>query len=421
MSNKILMLLIGFVVFPVQGELVLDIPILDEELQIIQYPAQGEHLVIWVAPGFGSHERAFNTSQALAEKGIEVWHVDLADSLFLPKSTSTMRGLSGKYMAGLIHEAHRRSQKKITLLTRSYGALPLLKGVRQWQIENSKHSPAKTPYLSGAILFSPEMYDGIPSLGLDPIYSPISYASNIPLVIYQADKRGNRWQLDELMENLRAGGSAVFLKVMPQVTGVFYSGDKSSATLTMLQRLPDELARVIDLLDRLPTPVQAAPDPQKRTIVAHGLDTELRPFVGDPFPHDLDLKNASGERVKRTDYRNKVTVVNFWATWCPPCIREIPNLNGLRQQMSGKAFELISVNYAEDEKRVLEFLKQVNVEFPVLMDRDGRVSAQWKVLLFPSTFIIGPDGLIRYGVNGAIHWDSPEVVGALQHLLNGSD
>ena len=65
-----------------------------------------------------------------------------------------------------------------------------------------------------------------------------------------------------------------------------------------------------------------------------------------------------------------------------------------------------------------DFLKKVKVDFPVLLDEDGSVTAQWKVLVYPSTFVIGPDGKIKYGVNGAIRWDSPELIQKLKVLLD---
>ena len=84
--------------------------------------------------------------------------------------------------------------------------------------------------------------------------------------------------------------------------------------------------------------------------------------------------------------------------------------------MQDKPFELISVNYAEDAYKISLFLQQVKVNFPVLLDLDGKVSANWNIVVFPSTFVIGPDGMIHYGVNGAIHWDSPQVVKQLNQL-----
>jgi len=394
---------------------VFEVSIDDQELSVLRYPAEGQHLVLWIAPGFGTHERAMKTSEVLAEMGIEIWHVDLADSLFLPKNTSTMRSLDGRYVAGLIEAAYAQTSKRITLLTRSYGALPLLRGVRYWQ---QQHLEDKADYLSGAILFSPELYSTVPALGLEPVYSDITFATNIPIMLYQAGKRSNRWQLFSLMENLRQGGAQVFYRVKHGVTGVFYRGDTAPVTLTLLKSLPAELQRDLKFLQKFSVPKNVAPLPGVSDGGSHGLDSELKAFKGNPVPHPLDLVTAKGQHIKRDDYKGKVTVVNFWATWCPPCVEEIPSLNNLRRAMQDVEFELISVNYAEDDKRVKDFLKQVNVDFPVLLDSDGRVSASWNVLVYPSTFVIGPDGIIHYGVNGAIHWDSPEVVRAMRAMLN---
>ena len=104
----------------------------------------------------------------------------------------------------------------------------------------------------------------------------------------------------------------------------------------------------------------------------------------------------------------------------PPCVEEIPSLNRLRERMKGKEFDLISVNYAETSSDVDAFLSEVDIDFPVLLDVDGRFSAKWNVLIFPSTFIISPDGVIVFGVNGAIEWDSDEVVTQLEALLTAN-
>ena len=394
---------------------VFDVAVNEQELSVVRYPAQGEHLVIWVAPGFGTHERALSTSEKLAASGVEIWHVDLADSLFMTKNTSTMRNLDGRYVASLIDAAHRQTGKQVSLLTRSYGALPVLKGVREWQI---RHANDQAAYLSGVVLFSPELYSTVPALGLDPVYADITYATNIPIMLYQAGKRSNRWQLFKLLDNLGKGGAQVFYKVKHGVTGVFYKGDTSPETLKAFNTLPPELLRDLDFLNKIESPKDVAPIPKIANEQSHGLDSELKSFKGNPVPLPLDLVSASGERIKRDAYTQKVTVVNFWATWCPPCVEEIPSLNNLRKAMRDVDFELISVNYAEDEKRVKSFLQQVNVDFPVLLDTDGRVSASWNVLVYPSTFVIGPDGMIKYGVNGAIHWDSQEVVRDLRKLLH---
>ena len=236
-------------------------------------------------------------------------------------------------------------------------------------------------------------------------------------MIFQGGGRNNRWQLGALVERLSAGGAQVYTEILPGVTGIFYEGDTAPATLEAWGTIAPKLIGITALLEKTPTPLAARELAPSESPAGTGLDTKLAVYKGDPNPQPLDLPDYEGGRSHITDFRGKVTVVNFWATWCPPCIEEIPSLNRLRQRMQGKAFDLISVDYAEDRRQVAEFLQKVDVHFPVLLDADGSVSAKWGALVFPSTFVIGPDGKIVYGVNGAIQWDSDEVVETLEDLL----
>lgn len=395
----------------------ISVNVLEHELDVLQFPADGTHLLLWVTPGYGTHERAYQLAQKLSARGLEVWHIDLAESLFLPKSTSTLRAMDGRYVAGLVSAAHSRTGKTVVLMTRASGALPVLRGARIWQQQFYANKNHPDPYLAGAVLFAPELYSSTPELGLPPVYDPIARATNIPIMLYQAGKRGNRWQLDATMEQLETGGAKIMLKVLPGVTGVFYNEDNAPETHKVLKSLVSELPRVIRVLDGMTMPPPVAVLADASPGEPGGLDITLKPFKGKPQPAALDLKNSLGEQFKRDDYRGKVTLINFWASWCTPCVEEIPSLNHLREKMQGRAFELISVNYAEDEQRIRDFMQMVKVDFPVLLDSDGRVAAAWNVLVFPATFVIGAEGKIEYGVNGAIYWDSPEVVTQLEALL----
>lgn len=389
----------------------------DTDLSLLRFEAEGEHLIIWVSPGFGNHNRAYDVAEAISQRGIEVWHIDIAESLFLPQSTNTLRALDGRYINGLITEAHRQTGKSITLMTRSYAALPVLKGARLWQKQAAGPDSSGADYLTGAILFSPELYSEIPPLGLEPVFDPIATSTNIPIMLYQSGRRGNRWQLDKTLEQLNNGGSAVYLKILPGVTGVFYIKDVSIDTSEVLQQLPEDIERVVHMLKRIPTPKSVNSLAAARPPAESSLDISLKPFKGKMDPHEINLDNASGEHFKRTDFTGKVTLVNFWASWCGPCVEEIPALNRLRENMKDKPFELISINYAEKPEQIREFLSMVEVDFPVLMDEDGSYSAKWNVLVYPATFVIAADGQIAYGVNGAIEWDSAEVSERLNALM----
>ncbi|UCB55044.1 MAG: TlpA family protein disulfide reductase [Thiotrichales bacterium] len=408
------LLLISTTVWAANAPEEITVEVLDTDLYLQRFHAEGEHLIVWVSPGFGNHDRAYDVARALTRHDIEVWHIDLAESLFLTQGTNTLRALDGRYVAGLIAAAHRLSGKSVTLMTRSYAALPVLRGARLWQQQAAE---AGEDYLTGAILFSPELYSEIPPLGQPPVYDPIASSTNIPIMLFQAGKRGNRWQLDNTLDQLQSGGAAVYLKILPGVTGVFYIKDTTAETTAVLKQLPAEIERVVTMLKRVPTPKTVRPLPATRTPDQPGLDITLQPFRSSMTPLEIDLYQVSGERFTRKDFTGQVTVVNFWASWCGPCVEEIPALNRLRGTMKGKPFELVSINYAETPEQINEFLNMVKVDFPVLLDQDGSYSAQWNVLVYPATFVIGADGKIAYGVNGAIEWDNPEVTGKLQALM----
>lgn len=400
------------------------VEIADQEMQIKRFVdaghPSGKDLIIWLTPGFGETDREYQLANALTQGGAEIWYVDLAESLFLPGGTSTMRALDGQYVAGLIKAAHEQTGKTVFLLGRSYSSLPALRGARLWQQDFYKNTAATKPaYFAGVILFSPELYSHVGELGVAPVYDPIASASNIPIMLYQAGKRGNRWQLEENLAQLRTGGAQVYLKILPGVTGVFYKKDTAMETENVLKMLPEQLPGVMAMLEKTPLTNNVKPLLHSKQKTGKQLSLTLTPYKGNATPPDLSLESTTDKHVVRDNYQGQVTLVNFWASWCGPCVEEIPSLNKLSSQMKGVPFELISVNYAEDKQRITEFLKEVRVDFPVLLDSDGRVAAQWKVMVFPATFVIGPDGKIAYGVNGAIYWDSPEVVDKLKALVHG--
>lgn len=390
----------------------LSVAVADQELLVQRFSAKGEQLLLWVAPSWGSKQRTTDLSRQLAGKGIEVWHVDLLESLFLQRSTSAMRKLSGEYVASLIEFAHAKTGKRITLLSRSYGAVPVLRGARVWQLA---HPGAA--YLRGAIIFSPDLYAAAPALGLTPEYLSITEASNINIGIFQGTKRGNRWQLDALIDRLQRGGAHVYVNVLRDVNSVFFEPTRTGPSDTRLQRIGEQIQWMVNLFDRLSIPKTGIKTVKRDRRINGHLDVGLKTYRANPSPLSLKLKDAGGKWFERQNYSGKVTVINFWATWCRPCVKEIPSLNNLRKQMRGKPFELISVNYAEPAGVISAFLQEVNVDFPVLLDETGRVSADWNVVVFPSTFVIAPDGKIVYGVNAGIEWDTPEVITKLLQLM----
>lgn len=383
----------------------------DLEILVSNYPAEGKQLLLWIAPSFGFRQAHTDLALQLNKQGFEVWQADINEALFLPHNSTSMRELNAKYVSDLIEIAHAETGKDIILVSGSYGAIPVLRGARKWQLTK----PANR-YLHGAILFSPNVYQSIPPLGTEPKFLPIAYASSLPVIIIQADKNSNRWQVEKLATALRSGGGFVHIKILQNVVGLFYGEERKPYIENYFHWLAFSMNGLVDILSKHPYPLEAKPL-EVLTVSGTGMDSRLKPFKGNPNPPPIKLPDINGDLFNIADYQHRVTVVNFWATWCTPCIKEIPSLNNLRQSMQDKSFALISINYGEKAETIKEFMQMVDVEFPVLLDEQGLESAKWKVIAFPSTFVIGRDGLIYYGVNAGIKWDTPEVIMVINQML----
>lgn len=143
---------------------------------------------------------------------------------------------------------------------------------------------------------------------------------------------------------------------------------------------------------------------------------QLAEWAGGPTPA-LRLQDLDGKPHALEDYRGKVVLVNFWATWCEPCREEMPSIERLRAALAGRPFAVLAVNLAEPESRVRGFLRQVPLAFPVLLDHDRAVAKAWKARYLPATFIVGPEGRVRYSYFGELDWSRDSVRSAIAALL----
>ena len=111
----------------------------------------------------------------------------------------------------------------------------------------------------------------------------------------------------------------------------------------------------------------------------HATTGKLKPYRGDLLSPAFTLTDVQGHQHNLSDYRDNIVLLQFWATYCTACREEMPTMNKLVEKMQGQPFKIVTVNMAEDQQSVNQFLDQVSVEFPVLLDSDGRVLSQWKV------------------------------------------
>jgi thiol-disulfide isomerase/thioredoxin len=146
----------------------------------------------------------------------------------------------------------------------------------------------------------------------------------------------------------------------------------------------------------------------------------LEPYpTGFPTPA-LNLEDLSGQRHTLDNYRGEVILVNFWATWCPPCLIEMPSMQRLQEKLAGKPFRILAVNVKESEGTIWKFHKLIKAKFPLLLDRDGQASEDWQVVVYPSSYLVDTRGQIRYQVTGMRKWDDPEIVQTIEEMLDTS-
>ena len=147
---------------------------------------------------------------------------------------------------------------------------------------------------------------------------------------------------------------------------------------------------------------------------------ELNPYQGIDEAPALSLEDLGHSVHSLAEYRGRVVLVNFWASWCAPCILEIPSMQRLQKAMTGRPFSILAVNVAESRVKVWNFAAKLGIEFPLLLDRDGQVVSDWQVDVFPTSFLIDPQGRIRYVSYGSRDWDDAGTIQIIEGLLDGS-
>jgi peroxiredoxin len=125
------------------------------------------------------------------------------------------------------------------------------------------------------------------------------------------------------------------------------------------------------------------------------------PTVGTPA-EDFRLTDLEGKSQSLSQYRGKIVLLNFWATWCKPCTTEMPAMQAMYDKLRDKGFVVLAVNELEDDAKVREHIKQYGHTFPVLMDRDNKVANQFGVFGLPVSVFIDQEGRVQEYIKGGL-------------------
>ncbi|AEG31120.1 TlpA disulfide reductase family protein [Thiomicrospira cyclica] len=366
--------------------------------------------LIWLPSEYGRLDQEIQLAQALAERGFDSILPDFFNSLMVEVSRDNLAELPADLWLSLMDAAPRPS----FIVAPNRAAVPALDALHDLQSSPQNHI--------GLILINPDLFVSTPQPGDEPRYVPSVAATNLPIYILQAELSPWRWQLAELRTQLEQQGSTVYTQLLRGLRDRFYFRPDAielehEATLHFV----DQIARASQLLIPLMnTDRQSAPihHNELATFPTPPATTDrLQPYGGEQG-RDFLLTDLEDIPHRLSDYQGQVILLNFWASWCPPCLYEMPSMARLKTQFNDKDFEILAVNLAERREDFAQFLADNPVNFPILLDPTGSAIQTWRISAYPTTYLIDRQGQIRYALIGGIEWDEPEPVAAVKRLLN---
>jgi peroxiredoxin len=156
-----------------------------------------------------------------------------------------------------------------------------------------------------------------------------------------------------------------------------------------------------------------------RSTASGDSPSTLHAVADRPMAPEFTLADMDGVMHRLSDYRGQVVIVNFWATWCPPCREEMPSMQRAWEQIKDEDMVILAIDVGEDEDTIFTFTADYPVEFPLLLDLDSGVIQEWPVRGLPTTFIVDPQGRIAYRAIGTRDWEDPALLDTLRKLHNG--
>ncbi|WP_372833525.1 TlpA disulfide reductase family protein [Pontibacterium sp.] len=135
--------------------------------------------------------------------------------------------------------------------------------------------------------------------------------------------------------------------------------------------------------------------------------------------YKLSFPNVENQEISLSEYKGKVVLLNFWATWCPPCVKEMPSMERLHQKFAGQDFEIVAISAGETQAAVESFMMELDTEltFPILLDEKGRTFNELGIRGLPMSFLFDRNGKLVRTISGSREWDEQREVKLIESVL----
>ncbi|HED33626.1 MAG TPA: TlpA family protein disulfide reductase [Gammaproteobacteria bacterium] len=128
------------------------------------------------------------------------------------------------------------------------------------------------------------------------------------------------------------------------------------------------------------------------------------------------LNDMDGISHPLSDYLGQPVIINFWATWCPPCREELPSMNRAWNMIKNEGIAMLAINVGEDEETIFSFMGDYPIDFTILLDQNAEIAEKWPMKGLPTTYVVDPEGFIVFRAVGGRDWDNPKLLDRVRGL-----
>ncbi len=388
----------------------------DGDIPVERYRTDGDAVLLWFPSEHGVQDGHRDQALALQAAGIEVWLVDPFTGHFLPEAASSFNEMPLATVPDLIEAAHDDTDRPLFVFGHDRAMPWLLTGLYQWQ-----QAHPEAGHLAGLLMASPYLHTGADTDAAE--LQAIVELTNLPVYILQPALSPQRQHLGRIQVGLSAGGSSVGARLLPEIRDrFFFRPDATAEERLASETFHREIVFGMDLLTRLPhqrVPAVAAAGTDLTVRTPSGSDAQLNTLDEPVDAPPLEHPDLAGDLQRLEDYRGEVILVNFWASWCPPCVHEMPSMQRLEDELREVGFRILAVNLGEDEDTIQRFIEdEVQTDFTILLDPEQNSLDEWRAMAFPTSYVIDRQGRLRYYLFGAIEWMETGVIEQIRELLD---